>query len=221
MPTILLVRHAQASFGADDYDVLSETGERQAEAGFEALRRRGVTAPTLVSGTMRRQRDSAIPWTRADGAELHVDGRWDEYDAADVLGAHSDVATSMEGGDAPASSREFQGLLDPALAAWVGAGEGGEARERWPAFRTRAVGALEDAAAALGSGETAIAFTSGGVIAACALAVLGVPDDAFVALNRVAVNGAVTKVISGRRGLSLVSYNEHGHLERDGLVTYR
>jgi hypothetical protein len=76
-------------------------------------------------------------------------------------------------------------------------------------------------AAALGSGETAIAFTSGGVIAACALAVLGVPDDAFVALNRVAVNGAVTKVISGRRGLSLVSYNEHGHLERDGLVTYR
>jgi broad specificity phosphatase PhoE len=220
MPTVLLVRHAQASFGADDYDVLSQTGERQAERVFDALEQRGVAAARLVAGTMRRQRDSALPWTRG-GAELLDDERWNEYDAADVLGAHSEVAASLEGGDAPASSREFQGLLDPALAAWVAAGDGGGAREGWPAFRARAVAALEDAAAALGSGETAIAFTSGGVIAACALAVLGVPDAAFVPLNRVAVNGAVTKVISGRRGLSLVSYNEHGHLERDGLVTYR
>lgn len=222
MPTVLLVRHAQASFGADDYDVLSELGERQATAVFDGLGSRGVAPARIVAGTMRRQRDSALPWTRSDVADLHVDERWNEYDAADVLAAHSDVAASLEGGGgAPGNSRDFQGVLDPALAAWVDAGAGGGAQEEWPAFRARTVAALEHVAAALGSGETALVFTSGGVIAACALAVLGVPDDAFVALNRVAVNGAVTKVISGRRGLSLLSYNEHAHLERDGLVTYR
>ena len=32
MPSILLVRHAQASFGAADYDVLSERGHEQVTA---------------------------------------------------------------------------------------------------------------------------------------------------------------------------------------------
>ena len=42
------------------------------------------------------------------------------------------------------------------------------------------------------------------------------------ALNRVAVNTAVTKVISGRRGLTLSTYNEHAHVEGDSrLLTYR
>ncbi|HCT4576619.1 TPA: histidine phosphatase family protein, partial [Pseudomonas aeruginosa] len=31
MGSIYLIRHGQASFGADDYDVLSPTGIRQAE----------------------------------------------------------------------------------------------------------------------------------------------------------------------------------------------
>jgi broad specificity phosphatase PhoE len=31
MPTVLLVHHGQASFGASDYDVLSDLGRRQAE----------------------------------------------------------------------------------------------------------------------------------------------------------------------------------------------
>jgi len=39
--------------------------------------------------------------------------------------------------------------------------------------------------------------------------------------NHVVVNAAITKVVSGRRGVSLISFNEHGHLEPDQLVTYR
>jgi hypothetical protein len=37
----------------------------------------------------------------------------------------------------------------------------------------------------------------------------------------VTVNAGVTKVVRGRSGTTLVSFNEHGHLEADGLVTYR
>jgi hypothetical protein len=37
------------------------------------------------------------------------------------------------------------------------------------------------------------------------------------------VNASITKVVTGRRGATLVSLNEHGHLEGvDGIaVTYR
>lgn len=64
-------------------------------------------------------------------------------------------------------------------------------------------------------------FTSGGVISALAARLLGLPDSAMVAFNHVVVNATITKVVSGRRGVSLVSFNEHGHLEPDHLVTYR
>ena len=41
-------------------------------------------------------------------------------------------------------------------------------------------------------------------------------------LSKVVVNSSVTKVVLGRRGTSLVSFNDHGHLEgREGLLTYR
>src|SRR4051794_17711840 len=96
MPAVLLIRHAQGSYGSADYDVLSERGADQAAAVHAAVERLGVTAPRLVSGTLRRQRDTALPWTAA-GAQLDVDPRWDEYRTEDVLGAHgADDAPSIE-----------------------------------------------------------------------------------------------------------------------------
>jgi hypothetical protein len=36
------------------------------------------------------------------------------------------------------------------------------------------------------------------------------------------VNSGVTKLVSGRRGITLVSFNEHTHVEGlPGLLTYR
>ena len=42
MPTLLLVRHAQGSFGDADYDVLSKCGHEQATALADDLEARGV-----------------------------------------------------------------------------------------------------------------------------------------------------------------------------------
>jgi hypothetical protein len=43
-----------------------------------------------------------------------------------------------------------------------------------------------------------------------------------VTLNRVAVNCGVTKLMSGRGGSRLVTFNEHSHLEHDReLTTFR
>jgi len=59
VPSVILVRHGQASFGAASYDVLSEVGYRQAELTALELRRRGARVECVVAGTLARQRDTA------------------------------------------------------------------------------------------------------------------------------------------------------------------
>ena len=229
MPIVLLIRHAQASFGTADYDVLSERGHAQVEALHRSLERRGIVADRVVSGSLRRQRDTARPWSsEVADAGATIDERWNELDNDDVLSHHSAVQTRLErrpGDTGPAfSSRDFQVVFDQALQEWVDAGAASPARQTWPDFLAKVNVALDDLGGGLRSGETAMAFTSSGVIAALAASLIGVPECAFVPLNRVSVNASITKVIVGSRGKTLVSYNDHGHLEDAGthdLVTYR
>jgi len=226
MPTLLLVRHAQASFGAADYDVLSERGAEQTTAFVADLERRGTGVARVVCGSLRRQRDTAAPIAMLAGCDLAVDPGWDEYAVEEIVRHHSASAASVEQaageGGAVLSSRAFQAYLDAALLDWVSADGGSAAAEPWSAFAGRVGAALDAAADGLGSGETGIVCTSAGVVAAVCVALLGVPPVAFVAFNRVGVNTGVTKVALGRGGRSLVSFNEHGHLDpRAGLVTYR
>ena len=96
-------------------------------------------------------------------------------------------------------------------------------RETWAAFLQRVTSAFEDLADGLRSGQTGIAVSSSGVIAALAARLIGLPGEGFVALNRVMVNTGITKVVVGRQGKSLVSFNEHTHVEGSGsdLLTYR
>ncbi len=229
MPVISLVRHGQASFGAADYDVLSELGHRQAAALDAALAGRGAVAQTVRCGSLRRQRDTAVACRRSALGPVVPDARWDEYDSADVVLHHAAVDPAT-GGDqhggigvpAGMDSAQFQAMLDEALLAWIDAGPASPCAESWPAYRARAVGALDELAAGLGRGENAIVFSSGGTIAAVVAALLGASDPVFVALNKVAVNTAVTKVMVGRTGLRLLSYNEHSHLEHDrALMSFR
>ena len=227
MPIVLLIRHAQASFGTADYDVLSERGHAQVEALHRSLDRRGIVADRVISGSLRRQRDTARPWS-SESAGVAIDARWNEYDSDDVLSHHSAMETRLERrptDPTPAlSSRDFQVVLDQALQTWVDAGPASPTRQTWPAFLAEINGALDDLGAGLSSGQTGIVFSSSGVIAALAASLIGLPDEAFIPLNRVSVNASITKVIVGRRGKNLVSYNDHSHLEgpgNDDLVTYR
>ena len=227
MPSILLVRHAQASFGGENYDVLSDHGRRQVEALVADLERRGVRIDEVLSGSLERQKDSAVPIAEALGLELQIDERWDEYVSEDILGHHSDsdLRDQRMGRDdtPPVSSREFQAVLEEALHAWIAAGADGPADEPYGAFAARVEAALRDLVGRLGPGRTALVSTSGGPLAAACVALLGIPARAFVAFNRVTVNTGITKVVSGRGGTTLVSFNEHAHLEQGepSLVTYR
>ncbi|ANH37552.1 Histidine phosphatase superfamily (branch 1) [Nocardioides dokdonensis FR1436] len=229
MGLVLLVRHGQASFGADDYDVLSPTGWDQARTLGAWLAARGVTPTAVVRGSMRRHRESAealvegAGWA-GDGAS--VDEGWDEFDHLGVIGALPDPPAA-EAHRGELDRRAFQRVFEQATARWTTGDHDADYPETYAAFRARARGALQAATARAGRGESVVAVTSGGVVAAlCAALVLGEDADpasyaaTWQRFNTVCVNSSVTRVVVGSTGARLLTFNEHEHLAPDQL-TYR
>jgi broad specificity phosphatase PhoE len=114
--------------------------------------------------------------------------------------------------------RAFQEVFGAATQRWIDGGDG--YTETFHAFCERSEAAVRRTAERLGKGETALVFTSGGPIAAVVSRLLSGGDGLWTKLNPVTINTAITKVVSGRGGLTVVSYNEHVHLGAD-LLTYR
>lgn len=220
MGVLLLVRHGQASLGAADYDRLSDLGRRQARVTGARLAGTGLAVDRVVAGALSRQRDTAEAVLAALGrppSELDTDDRLDEYDHVAVMARH-DAGISFANATADGErGRALQSALEEAIGRWISGGTGyGETHD---AFIERVQGAIADLVAKPGG---TVAVTSGGVIAAyCALS-LGLPVERWPGLARLVVNASITKIISGRTGTSLVTFNDHAHLESDrALITYR
>jgi broad specificity phosphatase PhoE len=231
MGLLLLVRHGQASFGADDYDALSATGHEQARILGRDLAARGIRPDRIIRGELRRHRETAEGILEGLGVAagelpVGVDAGWDEFDFDHVLRVHAPSEESRtvmaRVGDLPVDRQRaaFQALFEEATARWTGGAADHDYAEPFPAFVDRVTGALGRAAES--GGGTVLVVSSGGPIALAASHLLAGDASLWAQLNRVAVNTAVTKVIGGRSGLHLSSFNAHTHLEHDrSLVTYR
>jgi broad specificity phosphatase PhoE len=219
MGVLLLVRHGQASLGTEDYDRLSHRGRDQARLVGGRFAGSDLRVDRVFCGALVRQRDTARAVMAELGvpiAELRVDARLDEYDHVGVLAGHRSVI-GFEDATTPEGGRVLQAALDEAIARWVAAG--GTGPEGHGTFIGRVSDVLEELTSAPG---TTVAVSSAGVIAAaCALA-LGAPVEGWPGMARMIVNASVTKLITGRTGTNLLTFNDHAHLEHDrSLVTYR
>lgn len=219
---VLLVRHGQASWGSDDYDVLSAVGVQQSRVLGEALAARGVQPDLVVRGAMRRHRQTAEEVLAAAGwesAEVTVDAGWNEFDHEQMLAMHP---ASFGHGEV-LSRAEFQRWFEAATLRWTGGEHDEDYDESFTAFGRRVDAAYRRTVEALDRSATALVLTSGGPVSWVATALLGAGADIWTQLNPVTINGSVTKVIVGRRGSTLVSLNDHSHLEAadPGLITYR
>ncbi len=222
MSTILLVRHGQASFGAADYDNLSDLGHEQSRVLGAALAARGITADVVVAGEMRRHAQTAAAVLDGSGwtGEVAVDTGWNEFDHLQVLAVH-DQPTTSEGESEKAA---FQRWFEEATLRWT-SGEHDEAYdESFAAFTSRVEAAMVRLADALPSRGTAVVLTSGGPVAwACATLLADTSSartDLWLRLNPVSVNTGTSTIVRGSRGTTLVSFNAHDHLSPD-LITYR
>lgn len=219
MTAVYLLRHAQASFGGSDYDVLSPTGEQQAVVLGAELRRRKLDVHEVWTGSLRRQLDTATVCLAEAGIEAPVyqDPRWNEYDHLGLVPAGQPAAAIED------ATREFQQQLDAALEAWITGGKAAGSTGTWSEF-TRGIGdALVGVFASLPKSSTALVFTSAGVISAVCATLLSAPAAGYLALNRTMPNASITKLVGGRSGVSLVSVSEHGHFDgpHRELLTYR
>ena len=224
MGVVLLVRHGQASFGAEDYDVLSDTGWEQSRRLGRWLAERGVRPDLVLRGDLKRHRDTAAGMLEGAGweREPEVDAGWNEFDHLGVVAADPDLPHDRE-----LDRRAFQQAFELATQRWASGEFDADYPETYGGFRARVAASLTRASASAGPGGTVAVVSSGGPIAAaCAALVDPTGEDAaafariWSRFNTVCVNTSVTRVVVGSTGARLLTFNEHEHLAGD-LLTYR
>lgn len=237
--TLTLVRHGQASYGAADYDRLSERGIAQARALGRHWAETGVAADALYSGPLRRQVDTAA-LARAAAAEAGlalpapvIVDELAEYPAFELLArflprfaqTHPELRALIEGA---ATAAERRALMDRGLwlvvDAWCNDELDTEGIETFGAFVTRVrTGVARLLAAHPGGGARLVAVTSGGPIGVALQLALGLEARVTVNQWRLVRNASITELMWRSRApaeLSLLAFNHVAHLPAD-LVTFR
>lgn len=215
-----LVRHAQASFGAADYDNLSDLGHRQSKALGAALKRQGVKPDKVFIGAMKRHRQT---WEgMAIGMGLDVTPQilpgLNEFDFSGLLNARF-----VDGG-APIGMHDdrrahFRTLRDTVLM-WQ-RDEIAAPPEIFSDFSARVLEAREIIAAS--GATTALAVSSGGAIGRTVADVTGGPADQMIALQLQVKNCAVARFVISRNGTWLNGFNETPHITAENeqeMLTY-
>jgi len=218
MAELILVRHAQASFGAENYDKLSELGWRQSRWLGEYFAERGATFDHVVRGSLRRHAETLAGLGDGLGRALQADedARLDEYDSHALLQAHTG-GKGLQGADRRGHFR----ALREAMYAWTDGTLKGAPHEPFAAFRARVLAALQ--AVRSGKGERVLVISSGGPISTILAEVLKMPARGVVDLNLQTRNTGITELRAGERAIQCVSFNNIPHLDRPdraGATTY-
>ena len=223
MAELVLVRHGQASFGADDYDKLSELGWRQSRWLGEYFAERGAAFDRVVRGSLRRHTETLAGIAEGMGRALDwaEDARLNEYDSHALLRSHLGGKAMPKGDD----RREHFRILRDAMYAWTdGTLEGkpgGAPFEPFGEFRGRVLGALADLRG--GAAKRVLVVSSGGPISTILADVLGMPQRGVVDLNLQTRNTGISELQSGAKRIHCVSFNNVPHLDRPdraGALTY-
>lgn len=220
MPDLTLIRHAQASFGAADYDRLSPLGHRQSEALGASLAELDTLRPVaLFTGSQRRHRETLqglAPALALDPAEAEVLEGLNEFDSQALLAARlGPEGLSPE--DRQDRRRYFR-ILREAVIAWQ-RDEVPEPPERFPDFAARVRAARERMCRAEGP---VLAVSSGGALSFMIADILGAPVEQMILLQLQMKNCAVSRLVGGTR-LYLHSFNEMPHIRKASdaaMLTY-
>jgi broad specificity phosphatase PhoE len=241
MSVLVLVRHGQASFFADDYDQLSPAGEAQASRLGDYLSSRTEVFDDVYVGPRRRQQRTAeLVGERYRAAG----GRWpepvvlaelDEYDLGGLLGrlaprlalrdpGFADLVASYRASTGEHDrARSFQRMFETILTTWQRASSDGaiDGLESWQAFSERVQRGLARMTNQQGRGRRVAAFTSGGFIGTAVGLVLSVPVQTCLELNWRLRNCSLTHLVFSPGRVTLDDFNTLPHLPDPAEWTYR
>ena len=212
MSMVLMVRHAQASFGAADYDRLSELGHRQARWLGEYFLERGLKFSRVVSGTLLRQRETAAGIVAAMGGDRSAiisDAGLNEYPGEALFRAYT-------GGDPRAAQAGDYGrywrVFREAMHAWSEDRIAG-APESWAEFGARVHAALAAAAADTRRDDVVLVVSSGGAIGRAVADIASSPAGVAIEFNLQFRNTGICELIWGAGRFRLLSFNAAPHLD--------
>lgn len=220
MGTLYLVRHGQASFGAADYDQLSELGARQCRALGEWFAGRGVQFDAALRGSLRRHRQSLAALAEGHGGvpeALEWPGL-DEYDSEALVQAiHPEP---LPPATTPELFRHHFRLLREALTRWMAGETAPRGMPSYADWVAGIQGAL-DHVRQTARGDV-LMVTSGGPISTAVARLLGAPPTSAIDLNWQIRNSSVTEFHFTPERHALVCWNHIPHLhapERRDWVT--
>ncbi len=211
MGNLYLVRHGQASFGAADYDRLSELGHRQSVRLGAYFREKGLQFDAVLTGTLRRHVQT---WNGIrEGAGLEMESlAWpglNEFDG-DAL-----IATvnphPMQRPDSLDMAKQHFRLLRDGLTQWMNGVVSPKGMSSYPDFVHGVTSAL-DHVRRHHTGNVLI-VSSGGPIATAVGHILGTTPETTIGLNLRIRNSAITEFAFTPKHHTLVTFNTLPHLE--------
>ncbi len=237
MGEITFIRHGQASFGKNDYDVLSETGRGQSAVLARHLVECGMQFDAAYCGTLKRQKDTAdiILQTMTEYGTVKVPGLFqsegfNEYQSDEIIHHYIPIVVDEDKSLIPllekilTDKKSFQLIFERIIAKWVAGESPSDAVEGWLQFRQRVDDAVNSIIRSNGKDGSIVVFSSGGVISASVQIATGMSPYEAMKLGWGLVNCSITRFRYGSSGLVLHSFNNYGHYEVNNLrelITYR
>jgi broad specificity phosphatase PhoE len=224
MARLFLVRHAQASFGAEDYDKLSELGLKQSayiprHFGDDTSVKKG-----LYRGNMLRQKETAD--IAFPSLEATINKGLNEFDHMNVLSVYQpaihDKAKMTEIIMNQKDPKQFiEDEFRTAMDRWMFEEGTSSYHETFKDFKARVTDSIQDimATARREKQKEVIAVTSGGVISLYVTMLLGMPDLKMTDLNQHIANTSITSVLFNDKKTTLSFYNNFSHLPKD-MITF-
>ncbi|MFK7979336.1 MAG: histidine phosphatase family protein [Saprospiraceae bacterium] len=236
MSKLIFFRHAQASFGADNYDALSEKGIEQTILLGKHLVAKKFKFDKIFVGPLQRQQHTfdivkevyeknnlSIP------APILVDGLKEHlgHIALDkILPQLQETDVYIKGMIAKAKLNPKRARANRLLIfqyfmnEWVEGKIEVEGVVSWKNFRQNVRAGLATILQNTGSGETNAAFTSGGTISSIAAESLKIMDEKVVAsLNFSIRNTSYSSFFYSKGNFNLFALNELPHLPKE-MVTF-
>ena len=220
MGNLYLIRHAQASFGAENYDKLSELGHEQSIARGEALSEQGVTPDVWVMGDMHRHRETVEGIAQGMGTSNPaplIHRGLNEFDFTGLLNAYyrNQPAPENMHNDRKTHFR----LLRQTVLAWQRNGIENPP-ETWEAFVNRIEAARQFIVAQ--DGQNVLALSSGGAIGQMVAATLQTKAEQQIKLQLQIKNCSVSRFIFKSSVFYLHGFNETPHIKNATLrlLTY-
>jgi broad specificity phosphatase PhoE len=215
MAELYLVRHAQAAFGTDDYDRLTELGHQQSRWLGAYFADRGLAFDRVLSGTLRRHRETlaGVGETQPGLPTVEEIEGLNEYRADALISAYR-VARALPPVVQGADRRTHFRLLREVLYAWVDGALRTDAHPDFSAFSAGVRATLDRVRA--GSARRVLVVSSGGPISILVGAVLELAPRIMMNLNLQARNSAISELAFNSRTVHFVSFNTVPHLDRPG-----